>query len=233
MTRETQRPTTRPGPRWHEDSVTEEHPAFGTATVSRVSSTGTTLFDSEIRHRQYVTLRINEADRSRGLNRDWIHGGKTIVEVALSMAQWADLVSSFGNGDGVPVTISYREGVGLVPDFPFEPRLALSAAETVNAADKTYDSIKAALAAVEEKPTKANVRALRIAVDNAAPNVEYAAKTLTEHVENVVTKARADVEAMVQSEAERLGLPVTRDMALGIMAPDPEPLELPTTADEE
>jgi hypothetical protein len=241
MPRETVRPTEVNGPGWAgEESVTEEHPAFAKVVVNRVSSMpGASLFDSEIRHGHYITLRINEADRTRALHRDWIHGTKTVVEVAFSMAQWADLISSFGNGDGVSATMTYRQGVGPLPAIPFEPRLAQSMDEVHGAADRTYDKVKAALAAVEEKPTKANIRNLRMAVDSAGSNVAFAAKSLTEHVENVVTKARADVEAMVQSEAERVGLPMSRSMALGIMAADDpavQPLELAdphaTDADE-
>lgn len=46
-------------------------------------------------------------------------------------------------------------------------------------------------------PTKANLRALRGALEGATRNVDYTTQTLDEHVEKVVTKAKADVEAMV------------------------------------
>jgi hypothetical protein len=189
-------------------AVRETHPAFGKAILNKHRHTpGAVLFDSEIRHPQTVVLTIEGATRERDLNRDWIHAdSRPIVEIEMSMAQWADLISSFGNGGGVPVTIRRTQNEVFVPELPYAPRLAQSQAEVEGAADRMFEEVKAKLAAVEEKPTKANIRALRIALDNATPNVGFAAESLTEHVEKVVTKARADIEAMVTLASEHAGL---------------------------
>ena len=182
----------------HRESTSDTHPAFGKATLGiTTANPGAVLFDSEIRHNQYVTLSIHTAERERSLGRDHLFAREKIIEIAMSKAQWADLISSFNNGSGVPVTIKHTRDQGRTPDLDFAPRLAQSQAETREAADRAFAKIKDAFAVVEDKPTKANLRALRSAIENAPANVEYAAKTLTEHVENVVTKARADVEAMV------------------------------------
>ena len=108
------------------------------------------------------------------------------------------------NTSGVPCTLR-RVGHEEQERLTFAPRLEESLRETREAAHRAFDEIEAARL-VEEKPTKANVRALRIKIQNATPNVEYAAKTLGEHAENVVTKARADVEAMVARQAAQLGI---------------------------
>ncbi|HVL40250.1 MAG TPA: hypothetical protein VM328_12745 [Fimbriimonadaceae bacterium] len=191
----------------------EHHPAFGWAQVSRVSQgpRGAALFDSDIRHQQYVTLRVGRSTRERNLKQDWIHGdGTSIVEIAMSMAQWGALVSSF-NTSGVPATLIYVNGERM-PDLPSDDsRLALSVAETERAADDAFDTIKVALAAVKEafernagrKEMKALLWSLEAATRNATPNVRYAAESLSEHVENVVTKAKFDIEALAQAQAGR------------------------------
>jgi hypothetical protein len=189
----------------------EVHPAFGKATINRMSSTpGSVLFDSEIRHGSTVRLSFFECSRKRDLNRDWLHATREVLEVEMSEAQWAALVSSFGNGNGVPVTLrrtsAQRFPLESTPEIPFEPRLALSTEETVTAADRAFEKIKAAAKAVEEKPTKANIRTLMNHIENAPRNIEFAAQSLTEHVENVVTKAKFDIESMVTAHAETLGL---------------------------
>lgn len=202
MPRDTQAPTIG-------DDGRERHPAFGKVVLSRVSATpGASLFDSEIRHGTYVTVKVMGASRERTLNRDWIYtaGSETLVEFALSTAQWADLVSSFGNGDGVPCTLQYSQADGVLPAIPFEPRLALSQAETRSAAHRAFEHIEEVFADVEAKPTKANLRKLRAAIENAPKNVEFAARSLTEHTEKVVTKARADIEAMLETAARSRGL---------------------------
>lgn len=190
----------------------ETHPSFGLVTVNRWSSSpGTSLFDSELRHQHFITLTVERADRTRDLNRDWIHGsGPALVQIKLSEAQWAAMVSSVGNGSGTPCTIAATETEPRVPEPPFEPRMAHSQAEARGAADRAFSRIKEAMAAYEEKKSAANLRSLRAAIAGAGPNVEFAAESLTEHAEKVVEKARADVEAMVTAHAERLGVSAPR-----------------------
>lgn len=184
----------------------ETHPAWGQIAAYRtsISPPGSPLFDSDIRHQHTVVVRINEASRTRDLHHDWIIDGKELIEIEMSEAQWASFVSSM-NTSGVPCTLRTVAGVDR-ERVKFAPRLEESLRETRDAADRAFAQIDEAARLVEEKPTKANIRALRITIQNATPNVEYAAKTLGEHAENVVTKARADVEAMVARQAHQLGI---------------------------
>jgi hypothetical protein len=199
MPREYQEPTTN-------EHGEESHPAFAKMRVNRIqTSPGASLFDSEITHQHYVKVTVEAATRERNLNRDWIHGGKQLIEFDMSEAQWAQVVSSFGS-EGTPVTLSWTREDGMVPGIPFAPRLAISEKETASAAATAFAEISEAFEAVEEKPTKANIRRLRAAIDNAPKNVQFAARSLTEHVENVVSKAKADVEAMVHRASENAGV---------------------------
>lgn len=213
----------------------EVHPAFGRMVITHRSSTPpVALFDSEIRHNHTVVLTLHTASRKRGLNRDWIHPGKHVVEIEMSEAQWAAMVSSIGNGGGTSCTIRWRAGDGDTPGLPYQPRLALSMAETRGAAEEAFAAAKAAYDALEALPTtgaakerKAAMRELRAALYNAEPNVAYASKTLVEHAENVVQKARADIEAMVVTKANDLGLSAGQQQDIlaltgGLQEIDPE-----------
>lgn len=194
-----------PAPAKHGD---EEHPAWALIGASRVSHSppGAVLFDSELRHQHYVVITLRRATRSRLLYRDRLHGTRQMVQVALSEAQWASFVSSMNNGEGVACTLLAREGDPLVPGMPYAPRLRESVDEVRGAADKALAEIRTAFAAVKEKPIKANIRALEAKLANATPNIVFAADSLTEHTENVVQKARADIEAFVVDKAAQLGL---------------------------
>ncbi|WP_020142331.1 hypothetical protein [Terracoccus sp. 273MFTsu3.1] len=192
----------------------EHHPAFGSITAHRISTTpGAVLFDSEIRHTYFVRVTISPMQRKRDLNRDWLHtGNRPLMEVDMSEAQWASFVSSM-NTSGVPCTIRTKENDHNIPNLPFDARLALSAKETQDAAQHAFEGIKEAMDALEALPSNAGVKArreamrrLHFAIENAPKNVEFAAKSLTEHTENVVQKARADIEAMVVSRAQALGV---------------------------
>lgn len=172
-----------------------------------ISPPGANLFDSDIRHQHTVTIKIETAERKRDLNHDWIHGDKTLMEIEMSEAQWASFVSSM-NTSGVPATLRFdsRADEPIVPGEPYAPRLALSMQETRDAGERVREDIRDAFYAYKEKKTVGNLRHLEAMIDNLPANLEYAATTLSKHAENVVTKARADIEAFVVRKAQQLGL---------------------------
>lgn len=184
----------------------ETHPAFGSIGASRVQSTGTVLFDSDVRHQHYVVVHFSTAKRTRDLKHDHIYPDRQMVEVAMSEAQWASFVSSMNVGAGVPCTITARPGEPNVPGMPYAPRLAESMDEVRGAAHEALAAVREAFSAYKAHKTAANLRDLEIRLQNAEPNISFAATSLNEHAENVVQKARADIEAMVVAKARQLGL---------------------------
>lgn len=191
----------------------ETHESWLSMRANRIRSTpGSRLFDSEIAHSEFVRVTISRVKRERDLQRDWLYETETLMEIDVSFAQWGAFVSSFGDGSAKPATLSFL-GFKEPPEFGMVPepvnevsRLGLSAAETKQAAHKAFADIEAAHAAVQEafergagkREMRELLRNLEIRMENAPKNVEFAAKSLTEHTENVVTKARADIEAMVK-----------------------------------
>lgn len=196
------------------DAGDETHPAFGSIRAARITSNpGSVLFDSEIRHPQFVRVTIGHMSRRRDLNRDWLHPERgAVAEVDMSESQWASFVSSV-NTSAVPCTLRLTETCQDVPVLPFAPRLEQSAKETGAAARKAFADIEAAFAVLRDLDPKAGVKARReamhslgVRIANAPSNVEFASRSLTEHTENVVQKARADIEAMMDASALRLGI---------------------------
>lgn len=185
----------------------EMHPSWIVVGASRgsVSPPGASLFDSDIRHQHVVTVRISEARRNRDLHRDWISDGKQIIEFTFSEAQWASFVSAMNSGSGVPATLDWRDGEDI-PRSPHDPRLAHSMDEVRDAATRAQEDVRRALDAYKEKKTVGNLRHLEAMIDNLPANLVFAAESLTEHTENVVQRAKADIEAFVINKAEQLGL---------------------------
>lgn len=189
----------------------EQHPAWVLIGASRVSSSppGAVLFDSDIRHHHYVIVTLMRAERRRDLNHDWKTGRSYLFEIAMSEAQWASFVSSMNAGDGVPATLlldATRDGDPHVPGMPYEPRLQVSMDEVHDAASRAQEKVAEAFAAYKEKKTADNLRTLESAIRNMTANIDYAAESLSEHAENVVQRARADIEAFVVEKARRVGL---------------------------
>lgn len=195
----------------------EQHPSFGMIAAYR-GSYGATLFDSDIYHHHTVTLRIHRASRRRELHSDWIHAREELIEVEMSEAQYASFVSS-PNTSGVPCTIRTIQGEDIERPV-FAPRLEESMRETHEAAQEAFGEIVEALRVFEETPStparakKEALASLRAKIQNAVPNVDFAGKRLSEHAENVVQKARSDVEAMVSQHAARMGVEALPAVAL-------------------
>lgn len=188
----------------------EQHPAWVLVGASRVSHTppGAVLFDSDIRHQHYVTVRVKRARRKRDLNHDFKSGRETIVEFAMSEAQWASFVSSMNTGDGVPATLEWDATLDNpdVPGMSFAPRLQVSMDEVHGAASRAQRIVQEAFEAYAEKKSAENLRTLKYAIENMTANIDFAASSLSEHAENVVQRARADVEAFVLQKARQLGI---------------------------
>lgn len=191
----------------------EVHPSFGVVTVNRIhAQPGVRLFDSSLPHNEFVRLSISRATRKRDLHHDWIFSdNKELIEVQMSLSQWGSLVSSFGQGSGTPVTL-HRVAGEPMPAAAHESRLAETAREVADAARKSTEQVQAAIKAVEDAfERKAGrremadlIRNLHHTGGNVPSNMKYAADTLTRHAEDVVSKAKADIEAAHQFGATEL-----------------------------
>jgi len=180
-------------------------------SAHRIRATpGVVLFDSDIKHGEYIEVTLTRATRKRDIKHDWIHPGTVLFKAELSLAQFASFVSSTDTS-GVPATIGYTEGTGLIPGIPYAPRLAVSMNDAKGAASEAFSHIleafqtyEAALATkAPARERNAALRNLKAAIANAPANVDYAGKQLVKLAEDVVTKARADIEAMVGDAASR------------------------------
>lgn len=191
----------------------EVHPAFGLVTVSRAMGTARTLFQSDLQHNDTVILRISTASRKRDLKHDWLHHKEEIVEIEMSEAQWASVISSVGLGSGVPVTIRQR-GYELIPDLPYQPRTETSRQEVRDAANELLSGVTKAFKALEDaEERKAGVkerrelrRALASQLNGAAANQVFAVKSLEDAAERAVAQARADIELTAIRAAQAAGI---------------------------
>lgn len=190
----------------------ETHESWIKLVTSKPTSTpGRRLFDSEIPHSQYVSVSVYRCKRRRDLNHDFLFTAKLIIEFSMSLAQWGAFVSSFGEGGGVPATLDWLSGD--VPAAPVESRLAQSHQEVRNAGGKAlyeiqeaYQDLQAAFdVSAGKKVLREKLQTLKARIQNGPSNMEFAAKSLTEHAENVVTKARADLEGMIVDRSLNAG----------------------------
>ena len=193
----------------------ESHPAYGVVRIHSVSGSAT-LFDSELKHRHYVTLSVHRATRKRSLSSDWIHGSAdAIVEVAMSEVQFARMVSSAGNGSGVPCTLQSVNG-NMQEPLTHKSRMDKFGEEIDkhrSSADKAHRAAEAALEEIlsgTKKMTKENLKNIKGLLEHSrmemGTNMDFVVDQAHEAVEKIVDTGKAEIEAFIGHTATRLGM---------------------------
>lgn len=192
-------------------SYKETHPAYAVIGASRVSSTGTQLFNSEFKHQHYVTISIKAAEVKRDLSRDWVHGGKEYIEVSLSEAQWASFVSSMNVGDGVPCTLGRRNGEmipGIERHSETKEAFKMEIADTLKDVADHLDELEKKIgeSKLSGKAQQELLSSLRMAQMNLKSNLPFVESQFRENMEVTTEKAKIEVGAYIQAAITRTGI---------------------------
>ena len=193
----------------------ETHPSYGQVQVSRVSG-HTSLFGSPFKHQHYMTLSIGRSSRQRSHGHDWHFGGNRgeLVEVALSEAQWAHMVSSVGMGGGVPCTLQYVGGQRQDPCPEqaeverFHEDIERDAQQAMKFMAVAMDKMKALIddKAPSKEKRKEVLEALSTAQRKMSDAAPFMVKQLAEHMEKVVLAAKTEVESYVHATIVESGI---------------------------
>lgn len=186
----------------------ETHESYGMAGFYRTTcSQGHALFGSSIKHRDTIRLRIGTADVCRGLNTDWYHKDKDIIEIEMSQSQFADLITSFNVGDGVPVTIRRLNGKGL-EDCPYIDKGEVHLNEYKqhlatqnNLALQLINDVKEVFEKKSfTKADKQEVLSLLTRLYNEVkPNEEYQVRAFQEQMDATTKEAKGEIEAFFEN----------------------------------
>lgn len=187
------------------------HPSYGTLLFSRSIIGGKkTLFGSSIQHDNTISMTLHHASIERGLNRDWIHGDKVIVEVEMSYSQFAEAITSMNMGTGVPVTIRWTEKDGAIPpcDFvskrdQFEDEFKKQRETAIRISEELIQEVtelfnqKGTLkkADKEEILRKLNMLKMDIGV-----NTDFIVQQFNEQMDKTVMEAKGEIEAFYQNK---------------------------------
>ena len=97
------------------DDTRYAHPAFGCVSITRSQGGNGRLFMSDVDHRHLICLEVSTASMSRGLNHDKHFSEGTIVRLAMTPLQFAELVGNMSRGSGTPCTLEWVKGEGMIP----------------------------------------------------------------------------------------------------------------------
>jgi hypothetical protein len=214
------------------------HPAYGMVAFDRVSGDPGRMFGSSLQtHGQFVRLTIRQGQRAHDLGQDWLMGANRVphIEVWLSAAQFAELLTTMNVGDGVPCTI--KEVNGMCIEMPQDEKTEV---------DRAYDAakehmqifpqeVRAKMARAQELlaekgPMKVAARkevsgVLREVLMTVDANFPFALKQFQSAAEKTTTHAKAEFDSLVMHAITTRGL-----AALQLEVPPQKQLEEPDVA---
>lgn len=213
----------------------DEHPSYGVVGFSRIQGDPGKLFGSQLpAHGTFVQLTIKRAVRYHDLSHDWIHGrGRELIEIWLSSAQFAELLTTMNIGDGVPCTI--REFNGETMEMP--PQGGRTTAEEIHGTfkekvvkfsqyvnTKTNELrglllAKGTIKVEDRKRVAAHLEYIRRELEQNIPFVE---KSFQEAVEKTTVHAKAELDAMVSTTIHKTGLEALRAKVAQSALPKPK-----------
>ena len=104
------------------DREYHSHPSWMKVSVSRVQGS-TRLFGSGVNHQHFFRIRLQPCDVCVDLRNTWYFGkARHLVEFDMTPAQFLELFSNIGMGDGTHATLNYLDGKEVPQAEDLEPR---------------------------------------------------------------------------------------------------------------
>ena len=211
------------------DIHVQKHPSYGMIGFKRCSySGGKSLFGSSIQNKQIITLTIHRAEHNRNLNHDYFSANQELISVEMSQNQFAELITSFNIGDGVPCTINHIN-YEKYPEPPFQSKADIFQNEfKIKMQNFAIDMQKMVEKTTDILTNKPNIgKADRELIINEISslfteirsNIPFVSQQFLQSMENTITEAKSSFDAFVENKIrsagmEALGFSKENDMPL-------------------
>lgn len=219
------------------------HPSYGVVTLTKSTvSPPQALYGSSIKHGNMIRMDIDHSELHIGNTHEWYHKNGTICSIEMSMTQFAEMISSVGNADGVPCTVIFTEEEGNIryPNFVdktkrFREDFNDETESIKNILNAAYKQIKDVFDS-KKQPTKAEkekvLNALKTAYMKTRENLPYASECFAKHTDSIIKEAKGEIEAFANSKYTEM----LTALAKGEKVPEIDmvkPVELGITTDSE
>jgi hypothetical protein len=200
-----------------DNEKTFDHPSYGMVQFSRRSG-NPKLFASALEtHQHYVTLSVRKCQLIRGDHGDRYFGSirGDLIEVDLSAAQFAELLTTMNVGMGVPCTIGYVQGqrIESPPDIPTEAQSVRDGfKESLGEFAKGLKSkAKTVRTILEKKTLNKDDRAvvggvIDSVIREMTDKAPFIVDMFREATERVMTAAKAEADAWLTTVVHRAGI---------------------------
>jgi hypothetical protein len=208
-----------------ESSASYEHPAFGKVVVTRTQGRAA-LFGSDLEHLGSINISLHKASLHRRSNSDRISQGNLICEFDMSAAQFAQMITSQGDGQGTPCTLRYGpDANSKLVAYPgikkieskadiLRREVRESALEQIKKVQKSLQEVKSLSDAptISKKSLREALFNLQCMIDNLPSNMAFTVSSAERALENAVTAAKIEMESFVAVTTRRLGEKSLREL---------------------
>ena len=205
----------------------EDHESFGLISISRVTGSGQAFHGSSLRHRAYITLSVHRAyvTRNAGGGQSDYHGEREmLVDLRMTEAQFAQMITTPNYGVGVPCTLEhYQEGPMVKPEDPpsaeTRRRFDRAASEDFAQAVRDFKAIAEDMIKMADSG-RVRIGALREMAGHLEQAVQHVEKDLPfleeqfqRNMDAAVSEAKAEIEAFTRNNLAAAGLQHLADQA--------------------
>lgn len=194
----------------------QKHKTYGLISVSRINGDERNMFGSPIPCANPIKLEIFDAYAMRDLNAEQFYPCGKKIEVRLTPAQWAELLSSMNVGGGTPCTVHYeRDNGGYHGECPYNPEFDRFSeefdSEVQSAFQEVKDVIEETASLLEKgKANKTELQKLQVKLVQLervlTDRIPFVQDSFNEYVNKAVTAGKQEIEAYLTSRIQMLGL---------------------------
>lgn len=183
-------------------------------SANRVSGHPHPLVGTSIAHSNTIKIRISRGEQKRDLHRDWFYAREPYIEVEMSLSQWAEFITSLNMGDGVPCTLSKKDG-RTIPEPQFTSVRGMYEDEFRERSEIVKKAIadgRARVQAILEKKNigKADREEILQLIESmereAGPNLSFIGASFNEQMDKTVMEAKGEVEGFVENKLRAISV---------------------------
>lgn len=198
------------------DGYVETHPSFGLISMFKTTTSERSLFGSDLKHNQVISIELHTASSRRSLSRNWHSQEKLVAKIDLSYSQFAQFITSAGDGTGVPCTFRFRAMDGHTPEIDnIETKSEIMHREvremTKEATDQVFSKIKDLKelmdgSSISKKRLAEIIKDMEIAANNIPANMQHVQESAHENIDKFVSDAKVEIECYMDNAQKRLGI---------------------------
>lgn len=196
----------------------QTHPMYGVIGISRTTGGAHNLFGSSVPCNSTIRITLKRSEVERDCHTEWFHGKENLFEIAMSPAQFAEMITNMNCGEGVPCTIIYdgtTQTYRPLAECPYEPQFDQYNNEFKETCKNINHDVNAMIKKAEDILSQKTVKKSDINTLMALlgalstdlnSNLPFVQESFNEYLNNSVSDAKQEIDAFMQHRLMQYGV---------------------------